>query len=246
MSHIGLHGRSSALTLSSSDAADFRAGLLRVRENAEQIALLKGEPVERTRPWLGSPRSRTTRTAIMGCQKRLTFFTAGYNQVQVIVPILVAGPAYFAGAIGLGGLMQTASAFGRVEGGLSFFVKAYPQLAEWKAVIERLAGFERSIADTTSRRADLGVAERSSHCSIRAAHLALEKPDGSPILSIENLELAAGEATLVTGRSGTGKSTLLRLLTGIWPHARGRIEMPHGRPTAGPATAPLLPGRNAP
>ena len=86
-------------------------------------------------------------TAIMSRQKRLTFFTAGYNQVQVIVPILAAGPCIFAGTISLGGLMQTASAFGRVEGALSFFVKAYPQLALWKSVIERLDGFERSIVD---------------------------------------------------------------------------------------------------
>ena len=91
----------------------------------------------------------------MGRQKRLTFFTAGYNQVQVIVPILAAGPVYFAGAISLGGLMQTASAFGRVEGALSFFVKAYPQLALWKSVMERLDGFERSIVAAANPRGAL-------------------------------------------------------------------------------------------
>ena len=122
--------------------ADFRASLLGVRENAEQIALLQGEPAEQTRLMARFAKVKENWTAIMGRQKRLTFFTAGYSQVQVIVPILAAGPAYFVGAIGLGGLMQTASAFGRVEGALSFFVKAYPQLAEWKAVIERLDGFE--------------------------------------------------------------------------------------------------------
>ena len=139
--------------------ADFRAGLLRVRENAEQIALLKGEPAERRRLMARFAKVRDNWTAIMGRQKRLTFFTAGYNQVQVIVPILAAGPVYFAGAISLGGLMQTASAFGRVEGALSFFVKAYPQLAQWKSVIERLDGFERSIADAASPRGALEVVE---------------------------------------------------------------------------------------
>jgi len=162
--------------------------------------------------------------AIMGRQKRLTFFTAGYNQVQVIVPILAAGPVYFAGTIGLGGLMQTASAFGRVEGALSFFVKAYPQLAQWKSILERLDGFERSIAGVA--RSSLKVIEGGAECSICAAGLDLKKPCGSPLLKIETLRLAAGKATLLTGRSGTGKSTLLRVLAGIWPHAEGRIEMP--------------------
>ncbi len=208
--------------------ADFRAGLLRVRENAEQIALLKGEAAERRRLMAHFAKVKDNWTAIMGRQKRLTFFTAGYSQVQVIVPILAAGPAYFASAISLGGLMQTASAFARVEGALSFFVKAYPQLAQWKSIIERLDGFERSIANAASPRATLEVVESDAECSISALALDLKKPDGSALLKIETLELAAGEATLLTGRSGTGKSTLLRVLAGIWPHAQGRIEIPAG------------------
>jgi vitamin B12/bleomycin/antimicrobial peptide transport system ATP-binding/permease protein len=208
--------------------ADFRAGLLRVRENAEQIALLKGEAAERRRLMAHFAKIKDNWTAIMGRQKRLTFFTAGYSQVQVIVPILAAGPAYFASAISLGGLMQTASAFARVEGALSFFVKAYPQLAQWKSIIERLDGFERSIANVASPVGTLEVVERDVECSINALDLDLRKPDGSALLKIENIEFAAGEATLLTGKSGTGKSTLLRVLAGIWPHAQGRLEMPAG------------------
>ena len=202
--------------------------MLRIRENAEQIALLKGEPAERRRLMAHFARVRENWTAIMYRQKRLTFFTAGYNQVQVIVPILAAGPVYFAGAICLGGLMQTASAFGRVEGALSFFVKAYPQLAQWKSIIERLDGFEQSIADAASRRGALDVVESSAGDTISAVALNLAKPCGSSLLKMKTLELRAGEATLLTGRSGTGKSTLLRVLAGIWPHAQGRIEIPTG------------------
>jgi vitamin B12/bleomycin/antimicrobial peptide transport system ATP-binding/permease protein len=205
--------------------ADFRAGLLRVRENAEQIALLQGETAEHGRLMARFTKVKDNWSAIMGRQKRLTFFTAGYNQLQVIVPILAAGPVYFAGTIGLGGLMQTASAFGRVEGALSFFVKAYPQLAQWKSIIERLDTFERSIADTAGSPEVLEVVEHGAARSISAVALDLRKPCGSPLLKIEALDLAAGETTLLTGRSGTGKSTLLRVLAGIWPHAQGRIEM---------------------
>jgi vitamin B12/bleomycin/antimicrobial peptide transport system ATP-binding/permease protein len=206
--------------------ADFRAGLLRVRENAEQIALLKGESAERRRLMAHFAKIKGNWTAIMGRQKRLTFFTAGYSQVQVIVPILAVGPAYFASAISLGGLMQTASAFARVEGALSFFVKAYPQLAQWKSIIERLDSFERSIAYVDRVSATLEVVRCDAGCSINASAIDLKKPDGSALLKIETLMFTAGEATLLTGRSGTGKSTLLRMLAGIWPHAQGRIEMP--------------------
>jgi len=206
--------------------ADFRAGLLCVRENAEQIALLRGEPAERGRLMVRFSKLRENWRAIMARQKRLTFFTSGYSQVQVIVPILAAAPAYFADTIGLGGLMQTASAFGRVEGALSFFVRAYPQLAEWKSVIERLEGFERSIKNAAGPGRALEVVVGDAVGSIRAMALDLKKPDGSALLRIEELNLAAGEATLVTGPSGAGKSTLIRLLAGIWPHAEGRIAMP--------------------
>ena len=208
--------------------ADFRTGLLRVRENAEQIALLKGETAERRRLMAHFAKVRENWTAIMNRQKRLTFFTAGYNQVQVIVPILAAGPVYFASAISLGGLMQTASAFGRVEGALSFFVKAYPQLAQWKSIVERLDGFERSIASAATQSPALEVVESSAGHTISAMGLDLTKPCGSPLLKIKALGLTAGEATLVTGRSGAGKSTLLRVLAGIWPHAQGKIEVPAG------------------
>jgi putative ATP-binding cassette transporter len=115
-----------------------------------------------------------------------------------------------------------------VEGALSYFVKAYPQLAEWKSVLQRLDSFEQEITDNAGDHARLEVVEATAQCGIRCPNLALQKPDGSPLIAIENLEFVAGEMSLVTGRSGMGKSTLLRALAGIWPHAGGRIEIPCG------------------
>jgi putative ATP-binding cassette transporter len=206
--------------------ADFRASLLRARENAEQIALLKGEPAERVRLSTRFARVRTNWIAIMRRQKRLTFFTAGYGQVQVIVPFLVAGPAYFSRAIELGGLMQTASAFGRVQGALSFFVDAYPRLAEWKSVIERLSGFERSIDEATGTRRPNTCAPTPTANAISSKGLLLKQPNGSLLLNVGEIDLHRGEATLLLGPSGLGKSTLLRAVAGIWPHSEGRIEVP--------------------
>ena len=126
--------------------ADFRFNLVRVRENSEQIALLDGEPAERDRLLIRFSNVVANWLAIMSRQKKLTFLTAGYSQVSSVFPFVVVSPAYFAGSIQLGGLMQTASAFGSVQGALSFFISVYRQLAEWLAVVERLAGFDESIA----------------------------------------------------------------------------------------------------
>ena len=161
-------------------------------------------------------------------QKRLTSFTAGYSQIQVIVPFLAASPAYFARAIELGGLMQTASAFGRVQGALSFFVNAYPQLAEWRAVIERLDGFDQSIASATVEQPKMLVTSPTKDHAICITGLVLSKPDGSALLNVGAIHLAAGETTLVIGPSGGGKSTFLRAVAGIWPHCDGQIAIPAG------------------
>ena len=125
--------------------ADFRFSLVRLRENAEEVTLLAGEPAEEAR--LHDRFSWVIRNwyDIMRRRKRLTFLTAGYSQVAIIFPFLVVSPVYFFGSMTLGGLMQISSAFGQVQSALSFFVTAYTSIADWKAVLDRLAGFEASI-----------------------------------------------------------------------------------------------------
>jgi putative ATP-binding cassette transporter len=204
--------------------ADFRFALMRVRENAEGIALYRGEAAE------GEGFRRRFEAlvvnwwAIMRRQKRLTWWSAGYNQVAIVFPFIVVSPAYFAGRIELGGLMQTASAFGQVQTAMSFFVNAYAELAQWKAVVDRLTGFDRAVA--AAERAQQGGPDRVAGRTVGAESLALDLPSGAPLLEVPSLEVRPGEAVLISGPSGSGKSTLFRALAGLWPFGRGRVRIP--------------------
>jgi len=208
--------------------ADFRFNLVRVRENSEQIALLKGEPAERER--LSERFSRVIGNwyGIMSRTKRLTAFTQSYAQAAVIIPFALVSPAYFANKIPLGALTQTAEAFGQVQDALSFFVTAYRTMAEWRAVVARLDGFESSIKSAEK----LAVDPASIHSvaspkrEITLQQLVVKLPSGAPLVAADHFSLRPGERTLVTGPSGAGKSTLFRAIAGIWPFGDGAIEIP--------------------
>ena len=208
--------------------ADFRFNLVRVRENSEQIALLGGEPSEETRLHGSFARVAANWLAIMKRTKRLTFLTAGYAQASTVFPFIVGAPAYFAGAIQLGGLMQTASAFGSVQNALSFFINVYRGLAEWRSVIERLDGFDRSVAAARAIAVTppaIGVTATDAR-AITFKDLAVQLPNGVPLVSATGITIELGEKVLVSGPSGSGKSTLFRALAGIWPFGDGAVEVP--------------------
>ena len=209
--------------------ADFRFNLVRVRENSEQIGLLKGERAETTRLLDRFSRVVANWFLIMDRQKQLTFFTASYTQVSIVFPYIVVSPAYFAGRIQLGGLMQTASAFNSVQQSLSFFITVYRQLAEWRAVIERLDGFDRSIAAAQKAAASPPAVElirAKDKSGIEIKDLALRLPNGVPLVAGANVAISSRDAVLLTGPSGSGKSTLFRAIGGIWPYGSGRIVVP--------------------
>jgi putative ATP-binding cassette transporter len=211
--------------------ADFRFNLVRTRENSEQIALLRGEAEERERHMERFGAIVGNFFAIMSRTKKLTFFTAGYNQASVIFPYVVVSPAYFAGRLQLGGLTQTASAFNQVQNALSFFINVYQQFAEWRAVIERLSGFDKAIAEgeaATHARPAISVESRGRAPQLDIESLALRLPHGRPLLSPTNVAFAAGDHVLVTGPSGSGKSTLFRAIGGIWPFGSGTVVIPEG------------------
>ena len=219
--------------------ADFRFNLVRVRENSEQIALLRGEPAERERLSQRFSRVIANWYGIMSRTKRLTAFTQSYAQAAVIIPFALVSPAYFANKIQLGALTQTAEAFGQVQDALSFFVTAYRTMAEWRAVVARLDGFEGSINSAEELAADPGSIHSvaTPRSEITLPQLLVKLPNGAPLVAADHFSLRPGERTLVTGPSGAGKSTLFRAIAGIWPFGEGKIEIPAN------ATLMMLPQR---
>ena len=125
--------------------ADFRFGLIRIRENAESVALYRGEPQEHAQLDSRFERIRENWWQIMRTTKRLNVASTFYAQFAIIFPFLVGAPRYFSGAITLGGLMQISSAFGQVQSALSWFIDAFTALAEWKASVNRLSGFHAAV-----------------------------------------------------------------------------------------------------
>jgi vitamin B12/bleomycin/antimicrobial peptide transport system ATP-binding/permease protein len=208
--------------------ADFRFNLVRVRENSEQIALLAGDRAETDRLLQRFGNVVANWYAIMTRQKKLTFFTASYSQAAVVFPFIMVSPAYFANVVQLGGLMQTSNAFGQVQSALSVFVTIYRSLAEWRAVIERLAGFDQSVAAARA----VAVAKPAIELKPGAANavsfrdLAVRLPNGVPLVNATDITIKLGERVLVTGPSGSGKSTLFRTVAGVWPFGSGTIAVP--------------------
>jgi len=210
--------------------ADFRFNLVRVRENSEQIALLEGGGAERERLSRRFARIVGNWYAIMSRTKRLTAFTQTYAQAAVVFPFALATPAYFADKIQLGALMQISEAFGKVQDALSFFVSVYRTMAQWRAVVARLDGFEMSIASAIHQKSapDTINIIPSPDKDIALRQLLVRMPNGTPLVAAEDFTLHSGERTLVTGPSGAGKSTLFRAIAGIWPFGSGSISVPAG------------------
>jgi len=205
--------------------ADFRFGLIRVRENAEAVALYRGEAQEQAQLDSRFQRIRDNWWGIMRTTKTLNLVSTFYSQFANIFPFLMAAPRYFSGAITLGGLMQISSAFGQVQGALSWFITAFSDLAAWKASVNRLAGFHAAV-DAVHADIDGVMVTQNNVGAILIDQLRLDLPDGSPLTVTFSADIQAGQRILVAGPSGCGKSTLLRALAGIWPYGSGSMEIP--------------------
>jgi putative ATP-binding cassette transporter len=206
--------------------ADFRFNLVRVRENTESIALYSGEDQEHK--GLGERFAFIFRNywAIMRRQKIINWFSSGYGQAAIIFPFLVAAPSFFAKQIQLGLVMQISSAFGQVQGGLSYIVTIYPELASWHAVVDRLTGFSEHMKTVRTAAAETANLTQETADNLRLDSVSLHVPGGRPLLTNLSLTVGTGESILLTGPSGSGKSTLVRALAGIWPFGTGRVATP--------------------
>ncbi|HIC2842951.1 TPA: ABC transporter ATP-binding protein/permease [Burkholderia contaminans] len=183
--------------------ADFRFGLIRVRENAEQIAFYDGEKTETGNAQNLFARIRDNWWRVMKYTKRLTFVLSFYGQIAIIFPLVVAAPRYFAGAFSFGVLMQISSAFGTVSDSFSWFINSYSTLVEWRATVNRLREFKR-VMGTSHLKESLSLA------------------------TIGSVTIEPGSRWLVVGKSGSGKSTFMRALAGLWPFGDGAIDAPVG------------------
>ncbi|HYR67068.1 MAG TPA: ABC transporter ATP-binding protein/permease [Reyranella sp.] len=206
--------------------ANFRFSLVRVRENAEGIALYRGE--QREADLLNERFADVFANGwrVLFTQAQLAFYQGTYNQLAIIFPYVVTAPRFFAGAITFGVMTQTASAFGQVQSALSFFIENYTSLAELRAVMDRLKGLQE--ATDAKPPTAIEVVPEPARSEVATSDLTLGLPNGQALLRDAKVELAPGQWTLITGASGSGKSTLFRALAGIWPFGKGQVHVPAG------------------
>ncbi len=208
--------------------ANFRFAAIDVRSHAEHVALYRGEKNQKT--ILNKIFSGVLENwyAIILRQKLLLWFTAGYNQISVILPLVVALPNYFNKVFKLGGLMQALSAFSRIQDAFSFIVNSYAGIAEWQAVMRRLLSFLNHMDEIEKNRVQHNqfVFSKNTENKIIAKNIIIKTPKGKKLLENINQTLIHGKNYVVKGHSGLGKSTFVRMLAGIWPYGSGEISLP--------------------
>ena len=206
--------------------ADFRFSMIRLRESSESVAFYRGEGQESK-----VFKERFTLLLdnfwkIVNKQKQLVWLNSGYSQIAIIFPFVAAMNRYLAKEFTLGGLMQVASAFGRVQDSLSYFVDTYSSLATWQSVVMRLTYFGRHMQEVSAEAERFHLERFVAAEEVRADNMQVNLPDGTPLLQNINFTLQPGSNVLIKGVSGSGKSTLLRAIAGIWPFVEGKIVLP--------------------
>lgn len=212
--------------------ADYRAALLRVRDHAEQIAFYNGGEAETGRLKQRYLRIRDNWRRLTNCEFRQETFWATYVRISIFIPILATLPMYLAKTMTFGDMMQTRTSFARVQDSFGWFTDAYRRIIEWAAVVERLSGFQTALEQveqegiSTARPAPAPTLNNRRHSGILALqNLTVHTQTGSLLLTDINLEAHAPEWVLLEGRSGIGKSTLLRALAGLWPYYQGSFAL---------------------
>lgn len=206
--------------------ADFRHRMVRVREFSESIALDKGETVEKAQLGNRFADVLTNYLALIKAQKNLIWFTAFFGQAAIIFPFFVAAPRLFSGAIQLGQLIQISSAFGKVQESLSWFVDSYSSLASWAATTRRLSGFEETFVRLAQQKRVSEATHLIAGDALATTDLTVRLPNGKVLLGGVSLMAEPGSHILLNGPSGSGKSSLFRVFSGIWPFSAGGTKLP--------------------
>ncbi|MGK2903420.1 MAG: ABC transporter ATP-binding protein/permease [Mycobacterium sp.] len=206
--------------------AIFRYALVRLRDASESVAFYRGEVAERVQ-------LRKRFDPIVSNYQRFINRSVGFygwnlTMSQIINPLpwIIQAPRLFSGNIQLGDVSQTGSAFGSIQTSLSFFRNSYDAFAGWRASIIRLHGLV--VANEEGRALPELTVEPSRHCMIEMKSIDVRTPADEPLIDDLNLELNPGDTLIITGQSGTGKTTLLRSLAQLWPYTTGTLRCPDG------------------
>jgi putative ATP-binding cassette transporter len=213
--------------------AEFRYVLTRVRENGESIALIRGEEEEQTGlvRSLGNVLAAWRRVAIQTMKTTAVSQTSSF--IAPILPIILCAPKYLDGSMSLGQIMQAASAFTIVQGAFNWIVDNYPRLADWTASAVRVGSLVASLdtleqAENGDQVGRIEITHEGKDFALRLNDLSVALDDGTAILDETEVEIMPGERVLIAGESGTGKSTLVRALAGLWPWGGGSVEIKKG------------------
>src|SRR3546814_728229 len=208
--------------------ADLRFALVRVSESAESIALFGGERDERRQLEGNLDRVILSMRQLSGGLARLTWITSGYGWIAIVVPIVVASPGYFSGGLTLGGMMMVVGAFNQVQSSLRWFVERFPDIADWRATLQRVSAFKAAVAklEQIDDSIDSIRLVRDSRDKLCFEDVSVLLSDGRVGIADAKVEIGRGERVLIVGESGAGKSTLFRAVAGLWRWGSGTIRVP--------------------
>jgi len=207
--------------------AEFRYALTRLRENGESIALLGGEKEERAGLARAFGSLLESWRIILHQYMRTTFVSTSSGMIATVVPILLCSPKYLDGTMSLGEVMQASSAFLIVQNAFSWLVDNYPRFANWSASARRITSLLVSIdaLELAEKAGGIKRIARGVHdeSALRLRGLSVTLDNGTGVIKETEVDIAPGEKVLIVGESGTGKSTLVRAIAGLWPWGEGEV-----------------------
>jgi putative ATP-binding cassette transporter len=223
--------------------ATFRYSAIDLRSHAEQIALYHGEHHQKGILDHHFGQVLENWYAIILRQKKLLWFTGSFNQAAVLLPLIVALPNYFGKVFLLGGLIQSMKAFSSVQDSLSYLVNAYTQIAQWRAISQRLTTFLNHVYDSevVAEETNKVIRNKQPQNMISTKDVSIKTAHGELLLQNIDETFIHGKNYVIKGESGIGKSTFIRTIAGIWPYATGKITLPENKQVMYVPQRPYMP-----